>query len=257
MWRPLSTGDYQGIVAESMVYPTYDGTLIHAYHARPIDAGPLPGLVFAHHISGWDDFTLETARRLAHFGYSVLVPDQYCRYGHGDVDNVAAIVRAAGGTDDRDVVGDLSSAMTYLRALPTSNGKVGIAGPCSGGRASVLTACRTPGGFDAVVDLWGGRMLPTPDQLTERIPVAPIEYVKDLDAPLLGLFGNDDANPTPADVDALEAELVRHGKNYEFHRFDGAGHGFFYYHLERYRWQQAMEGWQILTRFLHDTLVAG
>ena len=26
-----------------------------------------------------------------------------------------------------------------------------------------------------------------------------------------------------------EEELKKHGKNYEFHRYDGAGHGFFYY----------------------------
>jgi carboxymethylenebutenolidase len=35
---------------------------------------------------------------------------------------------------------------------------------------------------------------------------------------------------------------VRHGKDYEFHRYDGAGHGFFYYHTPTYRPEAAMDG---------------
>ena len=51
----------------------------------------------------------------------------------------------------------------------------------------------------------------------------PIDYTADLTAPLLGLFGNDDTHPSPEQVDLHEAELKRHGKDYEFHRYDGAG----------------------------------
>ena len=40
-----------------------------------------------------------------------------------------------------------------------------------------------------------------------------------------------------------EAELERRGKAYEFHRYDGAGHGFFYYHTPMYRPEAAMDGW--------------
>ena len=58
---------------------------------------------------------------------------------------------------------------------------------------------------------------------------------------MLGLFGNEDQRPSPADVDKHEAELKKHGKNYEFHRYDGAGHGFFYYDRPAYRQQQAMD----------------
>ena len=71
-----------------------------------------------------------------------------------------------------------------------------------------------------------GRVIATPDQLTGQQPVAPIEYTADISCPVLGIFGNDDQSPTRGDVDETEAELKRHGKNYEFHRYDGAGHGF-------------------------------
>ena len=46
-----------------------------------------------------------------------------------------------------------------------------------------------------------------------------------------------------------EAELKKHGKNYEFHRYDGAGHGFFYWHRPLYRPEQAMDGWSKILAF--------
>ena len=143
--------------------------------------------------------------------------------------------------------------MQWLKALPTSNGKVGIIGTCSGGRHAVLTASRVQG-FNAVIDLWGGGVVTPKDQLTEKQPVAPLDYTKDLNAPLLGLFGNDDPRPSPADVDAHEEELRKQGKNYEFHRYDGAGHGFFYYDRPAYRQEQAMDGWAKVFTFFDKNL---
>ena len=102
-------------------------------------------------------------------------------------------------------------------------------GTCSGGRHAVLVASRVPG-FGAVVDLWGGGVVASPADATPARPVAPIEYTEQLSAPLLGLFGNDDKSPTPEAVNAHEQALVAAGKDFEFHRYDGAGHGFIYYH---------------------------
>ena len=87
------------------------------------------------------------------------------------------------------------------------------------------------------------------DGLTEKQPVAPIDYTKDLSCPILGLFGNDDQSPPPEQVDRLEAELKKHGKDYEFHRYDDAGHGFWYYHRPNYRQEQAMDSWEKLLTF--------
>jgi carboxymethylenebutenolidase len=63
-------------------------------------------------------------------------------------------------------------------------------------------------------------------------------------APLIGIFGNDDANPDVEQVNQTEAELRRLGKSYEFHRYDGAGHGFFATDRPNYRQAQAVDGWQ-------------
>ena len=83
-----------------------------------------------------------------------------------------------------------------------------------------------------------------PEDLSPARPVAPIDLTVDLKCPLLGIFGNDDFMPTPEQVDLHEAELKKHGKDYEFHRYDDAGHGFWYYHTDRYRPVQAMDSWQ-------------
>ncbi len=90
----------------------------------------------------------------------------------------------------------------------------------------------------------GGGVVAAKEELSEARPVAPIDYTAQLSAPLLGLVGNDDQHPSPAQVDLHEAELKRHGKAYEFYRYDGAGHGFFYYHTPMYRPEQAMDGWE-------------
>ena len=58
----------------------------------------------------------------------------------------------------------------------------------SGGRQTYLAAC-TLNAFDAAVDCWGWRVIAPPEQLTEKQPVAPIEYTADLSCPLLGIFG--------------------------------------------------------------------
>jgi carboxymethylenebutenolidase len=86
--------------------------------------------------------------------------------------------------------------------------------------------------------------------------VAPIDLTEGLSAPLLGLFGNDDQHPTPEQVNQHEAELKRHGKEYEFHRYDGAGHGFFYYHTPMYRPEAAMDGWAKVFGFFGQHLAS-
>ena len=93
------------------------------------------------------------------------------------------------------------------------------------------------------------------EQLTEKQPVAPIDYTKDLSCPLLGLFGEDDDSPSPEQVAAHERELRAHGKDFEFHMYEGAGHGFFYYHRPMYRQEQAVDGWAKVFDFFEKHLI--
>jgi carboxymethylenebutenolidase len=247
------TNQYEGMTAETVNIQGAKGDTINAYFARPLGTGPFPGMVVIHHAPGWDEWYRECTRRFAHHGYMAISPNLYFRDGHGTPEDVGAKVRAAGGVADDQVVGDLEGALKFLRAQPNLNGKVGVFGTCSGGRHAFLAACRLKG-FDAVVECWGGRVVQSKEELTPKQPVAPIDYTKDLSAPLLGLFGNDDKSPSPEQVNKHEEELKKHGKNYEFHRYDGAGHGFFYYDRPNYRQEQAMDGWKKIWAFLEKHL---
>jgi carboxymethylenebutenolidase len=253
MWNSFSTEDRGGITAEVIAYPGGEGDEIHAYFARPAGEGPAPGIVAVHHLPGWDEFYREFSDRLARHGYSVICPDLYCRFGHGSPGDVAATVRAGGGVHDASVVADCAAALRWLKALPSANGKAGIIGTCSGGRHALLAASQEAG-FDAVADLWGGGVIMTETDLSPARPVPPIDYTAQLAAPLLGIFGNDDSHPAPGQINTHEAELERHGKAYEFHRYDGAGHGFFYYHTPMYRPEAAMDGWEKVFSFFGQHL---
>jgi carboxymethylenebutenolidase len=247
------TDMYEGMLAETVIINGANGDRINAYFARPLGTGPFPGMVLMHHLPGWDEWYREATRRFAHHGYATICPNLYYRDGHGTPEDVAAKVRAAGGVADDQVVGDASGALQYLRTLPYSSGKVGIFGTCSGGRHTVLVASRTTG-FDAAIDCWGGRVVMGPNDLTPKQPVAPIDYTSSLSCPLLGLFGEDDQAPSPAQVEQHEQELKKHGKTYEFHMYPNAGHGFFYYDRPAYRQEQAVDGWKKVFAFLEKQL---
>jgi len=233
---------YRSITAGEVSFSGDKGDEVQAYLAQPVGNGSAGGVIVLHHMPGWDEGSVEIARKFAHYGYNAICPNLFDRFGKGEPDDVAAVARAGGGKPDDETVGDSAGAAAYLRGLPNSNGKVGIIGFCSGGRQVVLVASRLDN-LDAAVDCWGGRVIADADQLTTSHPVAPIDLTGDLGAPLLGIFGNDDQSPTPEQVDQHEAALEAAGKTYEFHRYDGAGHGFFSVNRPGYRPEQATAAW--------------
>jgi carboxymethylenebutenolidase len=248
---------YEGQIAETVAFRGDRNDLIEAYAARPLGPGPFPGMVVIHHMPGWDEWSKEVVRKFAHRGIAAISHHLYSRLGEGSPDDLAARARADGGVADDEVVADAAAAAAWLRASPVSNGKVGVIGFCSGGRHTFLAACRRPDSFNAAVDCWGGNVIvDDPAQLTPKRPVAPIDYVAGLKAPLLGLFGNEDPNPSPDQVNRTEAALKKHGKAYEFHRYDNAGHGFFAVNRPSYRVEAANDGWEKVFAFLGRTLSA-
>ena len=78
----------------------------------------------------------------------------------------------------------------------------------------------------------------------------------EMTVPLLGIFGADDASPTPEQVAQTEEILKKHGKVYEFHMYEGAGHGFFAVDRPGYRPVQATDAWEKVWawygKYLHD-----
>lgn len=245
---------FRNLRAEMVTYRGHNGDRGEAYYARPDGGGPFPGVVVIHHMPGWDEWTCEVARKLAHHGYAAIAPSLYFRIGDGAQEEVVAKVRADGGIADDQMCGDVKGAIEALRSQPHASGKVGVIGFCSGGRQTYVAACTLPG-IDAAVDCWGGNIVvDDPSKLTSKQPVAPVDMTEGLRCPLLGLFGNEDPNPTPEHVNQTEEALKRHGKTYEFHRYDDAGHAFFATNRPSYRVAAAKDGWERIEAFYNKHL---
>jgi carboxymethylenebutenolidase len=234
--------------AETITITAGDGAEIEAYSARALDEAPRGGVVVIHHMPGYDAGTKEIARTFAAHGYNAVVPNLYSRQAPGaSPDDAAATVRAQGGITDDQLITDVSGAISYLKALPNSNGKVGTIGYCSGGRQSFLAAVSLD--LDAAVDCYGAFITGT---LPEGFPlkVTPlIDRTPNLSCPLLGLFGAEDKYPSPEQVAELEEALKAAGKAYEFHSYADAGHSFFSPNRPGYNAAAATDGWAKIFAF--------
>ena len=228
------------------------GDAIEAYLGRPIERSPFGGVVVIHHMPGYDTAHKEIVRRFASIGYAAVCPNLYSREAPGAApDDAAATVRALGGVPDARLVGDVAGAATYLRSLEGANGKVGVIGYCSGGRQSFLAACSLD--LEAAVDCYGAFVVePVPEGTPARRPL--LDIAPQLTCPLLGLFGVEDQHPSPEHTATLAAALDAAGKEYEFHTFDGAGHGFFAVDRPSYRPEAAVQGWRLIEAFFSRAL---
>ncbi|HME47221.1 dienelactone hydrolase family protein [Mycobacterium sp.] len=235
------------IHAETVTITGSGGDEIEAYRAIPVAPGSRGGVVWIHHMPGYDRETKEFVRRLAVAGYNAVCPNLYSREAPGaDPDDAAATVRAAGGVPDERLVGDVAGAVGYLRGLDGANGKFGVIGHCSGGRQAFLAACSLP--LDAAVDCYGAFIVEDPPEGMPKSMRPILGLAPNLRCPLLGLFGSEDRYPSPDSVAKLDAELDTLGKEHEFHSYEGAGHSFFSVDRPAYRVEAALDGW----RRIHD-----
>ncbi|MGA2295679.1 MAG: dienelactone hydrolase family protein [Acidimicrobiales bacterium] len=241
------------LIADTISLTGHGEDQIEAYLAQPTDADRVGSIVVIHHMPGYDEDTKEICRKFAANGYNALMPNLYSREAPGaDPDDAAALVRANGGVPDERLVGDVEAAMQRLTSLSNSNGKVASIGHCSGGRQSFLAGCRLP--LDAVIDCYGAFVtLDAPAEMPFKFK-AVVGEAPNLSAPVLGLFGADDQNPTIEQVAVLDEALTKAGKEHEFHTYEGAGHAFFWVSRPSYRPETAKEGWRVIFEFLGRTI---
>jgi carboxymethylenebutenolidase len=234
--------------AKTISFASADGDQIEGFLAQPTDVDRFPGVVLIHHLPGYDQATKEMALKFASTGYAALAPNLYSRDAPDAApDDAAAIVRAQGGVPDDRLVGDVDGAARHLRAMAGGNGRVGVIGHCSGGRQAFLSACRLR--LDAAVDCYGAFVVGTPPPESGLSAQPVVDLTPSLSCPLLGLFGADDKFPSPDQVAELADALRAAGKDFEFHSFDGAGHGFFSVDRPNYRVAAATRGWELIFDF--------
>jgi len=213
----------------------------------PAGPGPRPGLVLCQHIpvghTGLENdvVTLKTAERYAANGFYVAVPFIFHWWPKsGDIEMKRAAFR------DDWTKKDLDAAFELLAAPPEVDpGRIGIAGHCWGGRVAWLGACTNPR-YEAAAIFYGGRVKLV---MGEGNPPA-IDLAGNIRCPVIGFFGNEDTNPTPADVNDYEAALKKAGVSCVFHRYDGAGHAFqSFNNPDRYRERASEDAWKKVLAF--------
>jgi carboxymethylenebutenolidase len=212
-----------------------DGADMRLYVSTPEGPGPFPAVVVIQHQGGVDAFMEEMTQRIASAGYVGVSPDLYHR-DPADCQDDAPTRRAR--LRDVTVIQDVNATVDFLRGHQgVLRDRIGIVGYCMGGRVAYLMAAVNPL-LQAAASYYGGNiMAPWGDG------PAPFARTADIHCPVLGLFGEEDANPSPADMRQLDAELTRLGKAHEFHSYPGAGHAFMNRRGERYRADADQDSW--------------
>ena len=225
-----------------------DGKEMDVFLAKPQGAGPFPAVLIMFHRGGIDAFTTGLADKLADAGYIAAAPNFFHRRPKDEDPEEIMKARL-----DSEVKADLDATVAYLQAKPTvQTENFAIIGHCMGGRMAFFGACVNPV-FNAAAIYYSGNMFgawgdgPTP-----------FERLKDISCPVIGFFGRDDVNPSPADVDKLSAELTGIGIAHDFHSYEGAGHAFQnFLNANSFREEAAKDSWEKTLAFFAETLGAG
>jgi len=222
-----------------------EGTPMRLYVGTPSLGRAFPAVIVVHHGLGVDKFIEDRVETLAQQGYLAIAPDLYHRQTE-DGDPLTRIGRLR----DPEVISAVNAAVNYARRLKdTQLGDVGIIGFCMGGRVAYLMAASKPV-FKAAGVFYGGDIMKAWGPGPTALELTP--YVH---CPIAGFFGAEDANPSPADVDRISAQLDKYRKAHEFHRYPDAGHAFLNFtNPAVYREGPARDAWDKLIAFLKRNL---
>jgi carboxymethylenebutenolidase len=218
-WDTIDTGDGQ----------------MRCYVSVPGEPGPHPAVIVIQHASGVDEFIRVMSDRLAEGGFAAVAPDLYHREDPNSSDDP---MTRMGRLRDANIVTDVKAAVEHAgRLAEVRADRIGITGFCMGGRVAYLMAAQNTA-LKACVVFYGGNIMVPWGQ-----GPAPFDISAQIGCPVLGLFGEDDPNPNPADVAKIDAELTRLGKPHEFHSYPGAGHAFMNEGRPSHREGAAKDAW--------------
>lgn len=190
------------------------GDSIRAWVVYPERSDPAPVVLVVHEIFGLSHWIRAVADQLAAEGFIAIAPDLLTMKGlpmdaQGATD--AAEARTAIRTLERaDVHRHLKAVADWGMALPAASDRYGVVGFCWGGSTSFTHAIEAAD-LDAAVVYYGG----SPD-------AAELSRIQ---APVLGLYGGDDARVN-ATIPPADSAMKALGKPFMPMIFEGAGHGF-------------------------------
>ncbi len=172
-------------------------------------------VIVVHENRGLNDWARAVADQIAEDGFIAIAVDLLSGKGPGggNTDSIppAEIGKVFSSLQRAEINARLDRVREYAIQLPAANGRVGMVGFCWGGGTVFQYAIHQPA-LNAAVVYYG----PAPQEpaLIERIA-----------APLLGMFGEDDARVNTT-IDPVLAILNKDRTRFTTHMFAGAGHGF-------------------------------
>jgi carboxymethylenebutenolidase len=248
------TTDTNGLVAGEVKIPTKD-VEIPAYRAMPAKGKNFPTVLVVQEIFGVHEHIKDICRRFAKAGYLAVAPELYAR--QGDVSNkpMNDIMPIVGKVPDAQVMTDLDSAVAWAKKNGGNTAKLGVTGFCWGGRIVWLYAAHNPNLKAGVA--WYGRLVPPPPERASALqPKHPIELVKDLKAPVLGLYAGKDGGIPVDSVEQMKKALKDAGKPSEIILYPDAQHGFHADYRPGYNKADAQDGWKHLLEWFKKNGVA-
>jgi carboxymethylenebutenolidase len=183
---------------------------VKAYVTKPEGTGPFPVVIMIHEFFGLNESIVGKAEGLAEEGYFVIAPDTF----RGSTTSwIPRAIYQVITNSPEQVNTDLDSVFAWLEAQPEVDAsRIGIAGFCYGGRASLLYSLHN-NGIAATVVFYGS---------SESDP----EVLKSLPGPVLGIFGGADMTIPETEVKAFEAGLIEAGIPNEITIYKGQPHAF-------------------------------
>jgi carboxymethylenebutenolidase len=224
-------------MTEMVKFPS-NGTEGQGYLAIP-PSGSGPGVVVLQEWWGINDQIKEVCDRFASEGFVALAPDIYRGVVTQEPDEAGKLMMSL---NIEQAAKDMSGAVVFLAGHPTGTSKgVGVVGYCMGGALALWLATLQPELVDAVAPFYGVAGWPTTPDWSR------------LEAPVQGHYAENDDSAGPAAVAALEAELGRLGKDYEFFVYPGTEHAFTNHHRpEVYNEEHSETAWNRTLAFFRE-----
>ena len=235
--------DSVGLVAGEVKIPVGDFKL-PAYRAAPAGKPHAPVVLVISEIFGVHEYIADVARRFAKAGYFAIAPEMFERQGdaasYGEIAKLMAEVISK--VPDAQAMGDLDAALAWAKGQGADATKTAVTGFCWGGRMTWLYSAHNPAVKAGVA--WYGRLVGAASALQ---PVHPVDVVGKLHAPVLGLYGGQDAGIPLDTVDRMKAALAggsAAAKKSQFTIYADAPHAFHADYRPSFRKDAADDGWK-------------
>jgi carboxymethylenebutenolidase len=224
------------------------------YEARPASGGPAPIVVCISEVWGVHEWVRDVTRRFAKAGYYAVAPELFKREGGvAQLPNIQDILKIVFAVPRKQVLGDVAATVDWAKKRPGARAdRVGVTGHCWGGSTVYQVAATNPD-MKAGVAWYGAPTRPYPDQPN---PVTGFDVAKDIKIPMLGLFGEADTGPSPADARKMFDMLKQVNPADEIVIYPGAGHGFFADYRPSYNAAAAADAWKRCTGWFDKYLKA-